>query len=115
MADEIHPDAPGFEAAVRLLEQAVEDLESGELGLDAALRRYEEGVKLLRHCYHLLDSAEQSVALITGVDAEGNPHTVPFDAAATLAREPAFEPSSAAEATSIPIETDEDPDDDLPF
>ncbi len=38
---------------------------------------------LLTQCHRLLDQAEQSVALLTGVDEQGNPLTAPFDATAT--------------------------------
>jgi exodeoxyribonuclease VII small subunit len=78
---------PTFEQALSQLEQIVEELERGEPALSAALAHYEQGVKLLRHCYQLLDQAEQSVALLTGVDTEGDPLTVPFDATATAAYE----------------------------
>ena len=73
-----------FEAAVSQLEQIVESLERGEPELATALTKYETGVRLLSRCYALLERAERSVALLTGVDAEGNPVTAPFDATATL-------------------------------
>ena len=40
--------APTFEAAMGELEQIVRELEDGEIDLEAALTRYERGVKLLR-------------------------------------------------------------------
>ena len=73
-----------FEAAVSQLEQIVESLERGEPELATALTKYETGVRLLSRCYALLERAERSVALLTGVDAEGNPVTASFDATATL-------------------------------
>ncbi len=73
-----------FEAAVTQLEQIVESLERGEPELATALTKYETGVRLLSRCYALLERAERSVALLTGVDAEGNPVTASFDATATL-------------------------------
>ena len=73
-----------FEAAVSQLEEIVESLERGEPELAAALTKYETGVRLLSRCYALLERAERSVALLTGVDAEGNPVTTSFDATATL-------------------------------
>ncbi len=76
----------GFEEALNQLQKAVEALESGDLGLDEALARYERGVNLLARCRAMLDSAERKVALLTGVDAEGNPETAPFDASATVER-----------------------------
>jgi len=73
-----------FEDAVRQIEAIVESLEGGEPELAAALAGYETGVRLLAHCYGLLERAERSVALLTGVDEEGRPATVPFDATATM-------------------------------
>jgi exodeoxyribonuclease VII small subunit len=79
---------PSFEEALTKLERIVENLERGEPELTTALAKYENGVRLLTHCHRLLDQAEHSVALLTGVDEEGNPLTAPFDATATIAREP---------------------------
>lgn len=81
MADETEPT---FEDALTKIEQIVASLERGEPALSTALARYETGVKLLRHCYQLLEQAEQSVSLLTGTDDQGNPLTTPFDATATL-------------------------------
>jgi exodeoxyribonuclease VII small subunit len=76
-------DEIGFEAAVDELEKIVDELERGRPDLGTALARYERGVKLLGLCQSLLDSADRSVALLTGVDADGRPITAPFDASAT--------------------------------
>ncbi len=75
---------PRFEVAISQLEAIVASLERGEPELATALTQYETGVRLLSRCYALLERAERSVALLTGVDAEGNPITAPFDATATL-------------------------------
>jgi len=118
MSDETRIDEVGFEAAVRELEQTVADLESGELGLDRALAKYQQGVQLLTRCYGLLDGAERIVALLKGVDAEGNPVTAPFDATATAGREAAAEPRRAVRANpSAPGNWSETADalDDPPF
>ena len=69
---------PSFEASLASLEQIVHDLEEGKLGLNEALGRYEEGVRLLRRCYGLLERAERRIELLSGIDAEGNPITQPF-------------------------------------
>jgi exodeoxyribonuclease VII small subunit len=75
---------PTFEAALALLEEIVHDLEDGRIGLAESLSRYEEGVKLLKRCYALLEQAERRIELVTGIDAAGNPVTQPFDDSATL-------------------------------
>jgi exodeoxyribonuclease VII small subunit len=64
---------PSFEDALGKLEQVVRRLEEGEIGLNEALVTYEQGVKLLRHCYQLLEGAERRIELLSGVDAEGKP------------------------------------------
>ncbi len=79
---------PNFEEALARVERIVADLERGEPALNSALAKYEDGVKLLRLCYDLLDQAERSVALLTGVNEQGNPATAPFDATATLSPDP---------------------------
>jgi len=101
MPDEPDPE-PSFEQALAQLERIVANLERGEPELTTALAKYEKGVRLLTLCHRLLDQAEQSVALLTGVDDQGNPLTVPFDATATIAREG----GSTGSAGTIPIATD---------
>ena len=65
------------------LHQVVADLEDGEIGLEDSMRRFEQGMVLLRHCYALLEDAEQRIEILSGRDADGNPVTEPFDASAT--------------------------------
>src|SRR6185503_3584636 len=71
--------AGSFEESLDELEKIVAELESGKLGLSDALARYEEGVKHLKGCQQLLESAERKIELLSGVDAEGNPITERFD------------------------------------
>ena len=78
------PDQISFEDALKRLEEIVRLLEEGDIGLNEALQRYEEGVKLLRQSYELLNRAERQIELLSGVDAEGNPITQPFDDTATF-------------------------------
>ncbi len=74
-----------FESDLKRLERTVKALESGELGLDAALAQYESSIALLAACHARLDAAGQKVALLTGVDEQtGEPETAPFDASATF-------------------------------
>jgi exodeoxyribonuclease VII small subunit len=82
-------DQPSFEQSLTRLEEIVHALEEGEIGLSESLERYEEGVKLLRQSYELLQKAERRIELLSGVDADGNPITEPFDDTAT------FDPAEA--------------------
>jgi exodeoxyribonuclease VII small subunit len=71
--------AGSFEESLDELEKIVAELESGKLGLSDALARYEEGVKHLKGCQQLLEMAERKIELLSGVDADGNPITQPFE------------------------------------
>lgn len=72
-------EAPTFEQSLLRLEQLVRELEDGSLGLSDSLARYEEGIRCLKQCQQALERAERKVELLTGVDADGNPVTQPFD------------------------------------
>jgi exodeoxyribonuclease VII small subunit len=76
-----------FESALDQLGQIVSNLEQGEPELATALAKYEQAIRLLAHCHTLIDGAAQTVALLTGVDDQGQPITAPFDASATTDRE----------------------------
>ncbi len=48
-------------------------LESGQLGLEDSLERYERGVALLRACQAKLDDAQQRVTMLVGeLEDEGD-------------------------------------------
>lgn len=54
-----------FEKALERLEKIVEDLEAGNIPLDEALKKYEEGVKLSRACQERLNQAEKKIEILT--------------------------------------------------
>lgn len=68
-----------FEEALAELESIVHELEEGQIGLADALGRYEKGVRLLKQCHGLLEDAQRRIELLTGIDANGNPITQPFE------------------------------------
>ncbi len=53
-----------LEKALVDLENLVEELESGELPLDKAMKKFEEGIKLTRGCQAALKEAEQKVEIL---------------------------------------------------
>jgi exodeoxyribonuclease VII small subunit len=53
-----------FEEALKRLEKIVEELERGELSLDEALKKYQEGLELSRACTQRLDSAKKKIDLL---------------------------------------------------
>ena len=50
-----------FEEAYARLVELVGEMERGELPLEELLRRFEEGVKLVRHCQDFLKEAQLKV------------------------------------------------------
>jgi exodeoxyribonuclease VII small subunit len=97
--DRPNDDGPKFEDALAQLEQIVHDLEEGQIGLDEALQGYERGVKLLRRCYDLLQGAERRIEMLTGLDANGNPVTTPFENQATTSPEEKGQRRTASRTT----------------
>jgi exodeoxyribonuclease VII small subunit len=55
---------PDFEKALAELETLVARLERGDLPLDEALKTFERGVELTRHCQSALKSAQQKVEIL---------------------------------------------------
>jgi exodeoxyribonuclease VII small subunit len=61
----------GLEASMEKLELIVTDLESGEFGLEEALKKFEEGLRLGKRCKRILDHAELRVKqLVENADGE---------------------------------------------
>jgi len=54
-----------FEKALARLEKIVEELETGNIPLEEALKKYEEGVKLSRACQEKLAQAEKKIEILT--------------------------------------------------
>lgn len=54
-----------FEASLEALEQLVEQMERGEMGLEDSLAAYERGVGLYRRCQAALEQAELRVRLLS--------------------------------------------------
>lgn len=53
-----------LEAALEELEALVEEMESGELPLEEAMRKFERGIALTRNCQTALRDAEQKVEIL---------------------------------------------------
>ncbi len=67
-----------FEKAMERLEKIVSELESGEISLEEAIKKYEEGVKLSRSCMEKLSQAERKVEILTKA-LNGELKKEPFD------------------------------------
>ncbi len=53
-----------LEKSLANLEELVEELESGDLPLETAMKKFEEGIKLTRGCQAALKEAEQKVQIL---------------------------------------------------
>jgi len=68
-----------FEEALAELEQIVADIESGQVGLEDSLVRYERGTFLIQHCRGVLNSAEKQIELLSKT-ADGGLASTPMEA-----------------------------------
>jgi exodeoxyribonuclease VII small subunit len=89
---------PEFEQALDELEKLVQRLERGDLPLDEALRHFERGVELTRHCQGALRGAQQRVEILLrrGTQLETEPFSPPEEESASL------ENAAAHSATATP-------------
>ena len=53
-----------IESRLTELEAILEELESGDLELDQALKKFEQGVKLSRECQKTLEDAELKIKIL---------------------------------------------------
>jgi exodeoxyribonuclease VII small subunit len=54
-----------FEASLKKLEQIVRELESGDVGLNESLLRFEEGISLYKQCRETLEGAEKKIKILS--------------------------------------------------
>lgn len=92
---------PNFEKDLEKLESVVASLEEGGLSLDAALKHFEDGIRLAQRCEKALTEAEKRIEILTK-NAQGELEPKPFP-------EDGENPRSAPADAQIP-EPDEDSD-----
>ena len=66
-----------FEQSMKQLEQIVKELEDGDLPLEKALKKFEEGMKLTKLCSEMLDETEKKVSVLLK-NSEGRLAERPF-------------------------------------
>ncbi len=96
MSDE--PSLASFESALDDLKRIVEEMESGNLSLEASLAAFERGIQLTRQCQSALGQAQLRVQVLTSeglVDLPGQRDT-----------------GRRALGTPQAVDDDEDPDED---
>ena len=66
-----------FEKAMKQLEEIVQELETGDLPLEKAIKKFEEGVQLSKFCSEQLDKTEKRISVLLQQQA-GNVCEKPF-------------------------------------
>ena len=66
-----------LEQAMKKLEQIVQDLESGDMPLEKAIKKFEEGVQLSRFCSKKLDETEKRITILVQ-NPDGQISETPF-------------------------------------
>ncbi len=66
-----------LEKSLSALEAIVEELESGDLPLEKAMQKFEQGIKLTRGCQSALKEAEQKVEIL--MKSAGAENLQPFE------------------------------------
>jgi len=54
-----------FETALKQLEEIVREMESGDLSLEQAVKKYETGIAQTRFCMDILDKTEKKITQLT--------------------------------------------------
>jgi len=68
-----------FEESIIRLEEILKQLEGDKVDLATALSQYEEGVRLLKNCHGILESARQKIEVLRGVGEDGEPIVEPLE------------------------------------
>jgi exodeoxyribonuclease VII small subunit len=69
-----------FEQAMKQLEEIVQDLESGDMPLEKAIKKFEEGIQLSKFCTEKLDETEKRITILIR-DSGGKVSEMPFESA----------------------------------
>jgi exodeoxyribonuclease VII small subunit len=99
--DSAHPAQPAavpFETSLAELNDVVNRLESGALGLSDSIGAYERGVAILRRLHEQLADVEERVRLLVRIDDQGRPILEPIGSGASP-QEKTGRPSGGGQAT----------------
>lgn len=64
-----------FEAELKKLQKIVAKLEGGAESLEESLKLFEEGTKIAKFCYEVLEGAEQKITNLSNTGAETDKKT----------------------------------------
>jgi exodeoxyribonuclease VII small subunit len=84
MSEDKIQDPKQFEASLQALETIVDQLERGDLTLEASLAAFEQGIRLSRGCQQALETAEQRIRILSEASDDAEPE--PFSGTAERAQ-----------------------------
>ena len=67
-----------FEQSLTQLEQIITAIESGQIGLEDSLAKYEQGMQLVQRCRFILDRAEKRIEQLTQ-SSDGTLNATPLE------------------------------------
>ena len=67
-----------FEMALTQLEHIVQDLVAGDMPLEKAIKKFEEGIKVSKYCSEKLDESEKRITLLMRDSDGNNASEIPF-------------------------------------
>lgn len=62
-------DKLSFEDTISVLEEIVDQIETGQTPLEQSLEQYEKGMKLIAHCKDILQKCEEKIEIISQKNA----------------------------------------------
>ena len=80
---------PSFEESLRRLEQIVQAIEQGKVGLEESIQQFEEGMGLIKQCRAVLAEAEMKIQYLQASGADGVTASEGPDVAPALGSDPA--------------------------
>ena len=66
-----------FEDSLEQLEKITNELEQGDLSLEKALKKFDEGIKLAEYCNRKLEDAQKKIDIL--LNKNGTLKSVPFE------------------------------------
>ncbi len=67
-----------FELAMKQLEKIVQELESGDMPLEAAVKKFEEGINISKYCSEKLNESEKKITLLMKDSESRKLSEIPF-------------------------------------
>ena len=67
-----------FELAMKQLEKIVQELESGDMPLEEAVKKFEEGINISKYCSEKLNESEKKITLLMKDSESRKLSEIPF-------------------------------------